>query len=270
MGIPKTKKITSRIVAYANTKGKWSIPSFVYDQAQTVAQTLIDSSDPYNISEGHFLRSLAYFSNGEHSKAIVSFEDLFEFEIRPDVLSLYITVLIKQGLLEKAGGVYDKYYVSNEVIVPQEKLFASMLLLNRLSLDVDKQNSYLRLYEKQDLPKGYMDAMLSNNEFIREDLDNIDKAGLDKALVQEVIAIATKTSAKIGKFKTIFRTYVNKPNDDLHINMYVDDLDFQTMDDLNESWLEAMVDHKSNYDFSDISRVLVNFRPDPERVANVI
>lgn len=270
MGIPKARKITSRIVAYANTKGRWDIPSFVYDQALEVAQKLIDSSDLYEQTEGHFLRSLAYFSNGEHIQAITSFENLFEYEVRTDVLSLYITVLIKQGYLQKASDIYDKYYISDEVIVPKDKLFASILLLNRMLLDIDKQNNYVRLYEKQDLPEGYIKAMLLNNEFIREDLANITMAGLDKALVQEVITIATKTSAKLGKFKTIFRTYIDKPNDDLHINIYVDDLDFQTMDDLNEGWLEAMVDHDSNYDFSDLSRVLVNFRPDPERVANVI
>lgn len=270
MGIPKAKKITSRIVTYANTKGRWDIPSFVYDQAQEVAQKLIDSSDLYNKTEGYFLRSLAHFSNGEHSQAITSFENLFELEVRTDVLSLYITVLIKQGHLEKASNIYDKYYVSEKVVVPQDKLFASILLLNRMLLDIDKQNNYLRLYKQQDLPEGYMKAMLLNNEFIREDLANIAMSGLDKALVQEVIAVATKTSSKIGKFKTIFRTYINKPNDDLYINIYVDDVDFQTMDDLNEGWLEAMVDHDSNFDFSDLSRVLVNFRPDPERVANVI
>ena len=267
---PKAEKITSRIIDYANKDGRWQMPSFVYDMAQKISNNLINSSDIHSQIDGYFLRGITYFANGEHEDALTDFESLFDLELAPSVLSLYITILLTQGYLEKADIAYKKYYDTKTSDIPHASLFTNIILLHRMTLDLDRAKAYIQNYTNRDLPKRYIELMQENLIIIEEDLNNIAAANIDKALVQEVLSVATRTMGKLGKFRSTFRTFIHQPNDDLFISVYTDNIDFELMDELNESWLEAMINHESNYDFEEISRVLINFRPDPEGFADVV
>lgn len=263
---PKAEKLVGRIIKYVNATGVWCMPKFVYDNAQEAANRLIASPDRYQKSEGYLLQGLTYFANGEHPYAITSLEKLFEFDLNPEIMGLYISIVVSQGDIEKADCFYNKYKNSKNKMT----FFLEVILLNRVSLDLNKSKSYIQEYVDQDVPEEYIELMKSNHRLIEEDLANIRDANLDKALVQEVLAITTQVMTKIGNFNATFRSFVDKPNDDLHINMYASDIDYETMDKLNESWLEAMVEHESEYDFADLSRVLVNFRPEDQGLLNDI
>lgn len=257
---PKAEKLVNRVITYVNDGGVWRIPKFIYDNAHLTADKLIASPNSYRKAEGYLLRSITYFSNGEHIHAIENFEKLFEFEHNPEVMSLYMSTLISQGKIEDAESFYKTYKDS----VEETTFFLEIILLNRVALDLTKSSGYIQEYIDKDVSGRYIEMIQSNHKLIEKDLTNIEAANLDKDLVQEVLAITTKVMAATGNFDATFRSYINKPNDNLYINMYISDIDFEVMDKLNESWLEAMVDHDSSYDFSEISRVLVNFRPEKE------
>ena len=270
MIVPKAEKITSRVIGYANQDGRWQMPSFVYDIAHKTSNNLISSSDTRNQIDGYFLRGITYFANGEHENALTDFESLFNLELAPSVLSLYITILLTQGHLEKADSAYQKYYDTEKSSIPPPSLFTNIVLLHRMTFDLDRAKAYIQNYTNQDLPERYIELMQANLALIEEDLNNITTANIDKALVQEVLFVATRIMGNIGKFRSTFRTFVHQPNDDLYINVYTENIDFELMDELNESWLEAMINHESNYDFAELSRVLINFRPDPKGFADAI
>lgn len=263
---PKAEKLVGRIVTYVNASGVWCMPTFVYDNAQEAADRLIASSDRYKKIQGYLLQGLTYFANGEHPYAINSFEKLFEFDLNPEIMGLYISTVVSQGDIEKADYFYNKYKSS----LDKTTFFLEVILLNRVALDLNKSNGHIQEYIDKGVSEEYIELMKSNHKLIEEDLTNIRNANLEKALVQEVLAIATQVITKVGNFNATFRSFIDKPNDDLHINMYASDIDFETMDKLNESWLEAMVEHESEYDFADLSRVLVNFRPEDQGLLNDI
>lgn len=260
MSQPKAEKLVSRVITYVNEGGVWHIPKFVYDNALLTSDKLIANPNSYRKAEGYLLRSITYFASGEHIDAIDNFEKLFQFELNPEIMSLYMSTLISQGKVEDAESFYKMYKDS----IDETAFFLEIILLNRVALDLTKSNGYIQEYIDKDVPRRYIEMLQSNHKLVEEDLTNIEGANLDTALVQEVLAIATKVMTATGNFNATFRSYIDKPNDNLYINIYISNIDFEVMDGLNESWLEAMVDHDSSYDFSKLSRVVVNFRPETE------
>ena len=98
-------------------------------------------------------------------------------------------------------------------------------------------------------------------DYNNQDLEVLKYTQIDRELFLEVMGVAIKTLSEFGNFTIGYRVNARHPNDDLIINIVSEQIDIELMNELNEAWLENILDHETDYEFNQISRLLVNFRP---------
>lgn len=254
MALPE--KVTNSVAKYANRKGKWNIPSFNYNSWLEISDRLLQS----NPEEAYMIKALTYYMNGELSTFLEYASKLFDISKNFNTFNIYLTALHTNGELENTISVFDEYVENLSSHDNYSLLLRNHITYARYGLD----NSTLeRNYEKfkKVLSKEMIDLIMNTIRLNERDLHILDFAGIEKNLFLEVMGVAMQTLNEVGNFVTGYRIQARRPNDDLVLSIYGQEIDSELMHELNESWLDKIVDHESAYGFEQLSRVLVNFQP---------
>lgn len=256
MALPN--KIVDSVAKFANKKGRWSLTNFNYTSWLEISDRLLES----NLEDAYTIKALTYYTNGELSNFLEYATKLFEISKQPSTFNIYLTAVHTNGKIEDTIKIFDEYIDSLSSKSTIRFLLSNHITYARYGLD---NHTLEKNYEKfqdilDDKIRGFM---LNTIRLNNRDLEILKFAGIEKALFLEVMGVAIQTLSEIGNFITGYRIHARQPNDDLTISIHGELIDIEIMHDLNEAWLDKIVDHESTYDFDQLSRVLVNFQPSP-------
>lgn len=249
-------KLANSVARNANRKGKWDISKFQYDSWLEMSDRLVAS----NFEEAYMIKALTYFMNGELVSFLEYATDLFDNVKNFNTFNIYLAALHINGQLENTTIVFDQYIdqlssVDNYHLLLNNHITYARYALNNTTLEKNYKKFEKRLDAET---KGFILETMALN---KRDLETLNFVGIDKDLFLEVMGVAIQTLGEVGNFVTGYGIRARKPNDDLILSIHGQEIDIELMHELNEAWLDKIVDHESKYDFKQISRVLVNFQP---------
>lgn len=249
-------KIANSVARSANRKGKWNISSFNYNSWLKMSDRLISS----NAEEAYMIKALTYFMNGELPNFLEYATKLFDEVKNFNTFNIYLAAVHVNGQLENTTSLFDEYIDELSNADNYRLLLANHLTYARYALDNSTlEKNYEKFKKRLDADtKGFI---LETIELNKRDLSILNFAGIDKALFLEVMGVAIQTLGEVGNFVTGYGIHARRPNDDLTLSIHAQEIDIELMHELNEAWLNKIVDHESTYDFEQLSRVLVNFQP---------
>lgn len=250
------EKTVSSVAKQANEKGKWNLSSFKYNSFIEISDRLLQS----NQEEAYIIKALTYYMNGELSTFLEYASKLFDVFKNFNTFNIYLTALHTNGQLEKTISVFDKYV--EELSTPED---CGLILLNhityaRYALDNATLERNHKKFHKI-LSKEMIDLIMNTMKLNQRDLGILEFAKIERGLFLEVMGVAIQTLNEVGNFVTGYTIKAKHPNDDLILSIHGQKIDIELMHELNESWLDKIVDHDSEYSFEQLSRVLVNFQP---------
>lgn len=254
MAVPN--KIVESVAKCANKKGRWSLTSFNYNSWLEISDRLLVS----NLEDAYTIKALTYYTNGELDKFLEYATKLFEISKQPSTFNLYLTAVHTNGKIEETIEIFDQYVDNLSSKSTIRFLLSNHITYARYGLDNNTLEKNFNKFQGilDDKIRGFMANTIKLNN---RDLEILKYAGIEKALFLEVMGVAIQTLSEIGNFITGYRIHARQPNDDLTISIHGEKIDIELMNELNEAWLDKIVDHESTYDFNQLSRVLVNFQP---------
>lgn len=249
-------KIANSVARSANRKGRWDISKFHYNSWLEMSDKLATS----NFEEAYMIKALTYFMNGELVKFLEYATELFNEVKNFNTFNIYLAAVHINGQLENTTRLFDQYIDELSSADNYHLLLANHFTYARYALDnATLERNYKKFEKRLDAEtRGFLLETIKLNE---RDLKTLDFAGIDKALFLEVMGVAIQTLGELGNFVTGYGIRARRPNDDLILSIHGQEIDIELMHELNEAWLDKIVDHESTYDFKQISRVLVNFQP---------
>lgn len=268
MTAPKTLTHLNNLVEYANKQGKRSMPKFRYDGYMEIGQQMAQSKNPSERKEGLLMVALSHHAYGQLEQAMNVLDKYLELDnTHLNAVGAYLYLLRMHGRIQEAITLAENFFRSIPTSSHQTSL--NDLLFQQVV------SEYLHTIDSSFDTNKFDDPVwkdtfgwLADDEAIQQVHKNmkinqniIQQANIDVALVQEVIQVSECLLGQFGNFAFSTNMHIHEPNDDLYIDMLVDGLSIDEMNELNEKWLDTMLDHQSSYPFDQVSRVLVNFRP---------
>lgn len=256
MFMAQPKKITATIANHVNRCGRWNLSKFTYTSWLNLGDRLI-GVDP---EEAYTIKALTYYANGDTLMFLEYATKLIEVSKKPSSFSIYITAIHNNGFIEKSIKLFNQYIDSAQPSDIEYTLLQNHVTHSRCALD---NNTLIKCYNKLQniISDELKDVMSQTIDYNNQDIEVLKYAQVDKELFLEVMSVAIKTLSEFGNFTIGYRVNARQPNDDVTITIVSEQIDAELMNDLNEAWLENILDHKSNYGFEQLSRLLVNFRP---------
>lgn len=252
----RPKKVIDSIVEYANIQGRWNLPNFKYTSWLEISDRLPDN----RIEEAYMIKALTYYTNGELAEFREYAAKLHDISKTWVAISIYMTSLHTNGMIKEAINVFNDYIKNENCTTIDPSILHSHMTHCRWALENDSLKECYSRFRK-DINNSLKENMEHTIAYNDRDLELLNYVGIDKNLFLEVMGVAIKTLSKFGNFTIGFDLSCNNPNDDLMINIFSDGIDYALMNELNEEWLDKIVDHDSEYGFKQLSRLLVNFQP---------
>lgn len=250
------QKIITSIANHINKCGRWNLSKFTYNSWLTLSDNLLN----IDIEEAYTIKALTYYANGESLMFLEYATKLIEVSEKQASFSIYLTAIHNSGLIKKSVELFDDYIKRNQYFNIEHTLLRNHATHSRCALE---NETLEKCYDKfqgilsDELKSIMMQTIYYNNQ----DLEVLKYAQIDKELFLEVMGVAIKTLSEFGNFTIGYRVNARYPNDDIVINIVSEQIDIELMNELNEAWLENILDHQTDYEFKQISRLLVNFRP---------
>lgn len=249
-------KIVNSVARHVNRKGRWHVSRFNYDSWMELSDRISNS----NLEEAYIIKALTYYTNGELDHFLEYATKLFDTYKNFDTFNIYITAVHTNGQLEHTINIFDEYVDHVSADEDYHLLFRNHITHARYALNNSTLEENYEKYQKV-LDKEIRSLMFDTIKLNDRDLKTLRFAGIDKELFLEVMGVAVQTLSEFGNFVTDYGLHIKKPNDDLTLSIHGEKIDIELMHELNEAWLDKIVDHESEYPFDQLSRVLVNFQP---------
>lgn len=250
------QKIINSIANHINKCGRWSLSRFTYNSWLILSDSLLS----IDIEEAYTIKALTYYANGENLMFLEYATRLVEVSEKQSSFSIYLTAIHNSGLIEESVELFDDYIEHIQPFNIDYTLLQNHATHSRCAL---RNETLTKCYNKfqsilSDELKG---IIIQTIDYNNQDLEVLKYTQIDRELFLEVMGVAIKTLSEFGNFTIGYRVNARHPNDDLIINIVSEQIDIELMNELNEAWLENILDHETDYEFNQISRLLVNFRP---------
>lgn len=252
-------KLENQVSEYSGYHTAWYKKTYNYDT--WIRQAFVLQNNPVTYSRGRYIECLAYYVTGklDHAMAIAQ----QEIGGNRNYLIIYTTCLFMTGQIEACLSAFDRHYHPSNDIIENAKRYTSMATYALLIFDSEKANEYLKKIPATDIPyiMDKIQEVQGNIDITALRLEQINRANLPLDLVKDVLQLSVKTMCKQGNyaFSVQFESLI--PNDVLYITFHCEELSLDEMDELNNLWLDTIIDSELPYDFHQLSRVSVNFRP---------
>lgn len=250
------QKIITSIANHVNKRGRWNLSKFTYDSWLKLSDNLLK----VDVEEAYTIKALTYYANGESLMFLEYATKLIEVSKKQSSFSIYLTAIHNMGLIEKSVALFDNYIELNQYSNIEHTLLQNHTTHSRCALE---NKTLEKCYDKFQgiLNDELKSIMMQTIDYNTQDLEVLKYAQIDRELFLEVMGVAIKTLSSFGNFTIGYRVNARRPNDDVVINIVSEQIDIKLMNELNEAWLENILDHETKYEFKQISRLLVNFRP---------
>lgn len=262
MAIKQPHRIIDNILEnYINKDGEWYNNQFHYTSWMTIADRLIAN---HQYDEGYLLKGLVSHIFGYHEDAKNAALLLMNYAFNNQSVTLYIISLYNGGQTRLAYQEFNRLF--NGVSLSDYSINDLLIKFALAQVLLDTEAIKYMVDEIANTPSLMIDdkILVTASKFLSQSEANtkaVDYARINKDMVIDVLAIAIEQFyAKVNGLLGI-EMEINSPNDDLVVTIFSEQINKDNMLELNEAWLERMLDYEGEYDFTDLSRVLVNYRP---------